>query len=74
MILIRALFLFAAEHGFSIGFKHIPGCKNDIADAISRLQHSRFRQLAPQADTHATTIPPEVFVTLSVAMKEGSKN
>ena len=26
MILVRARFLFAAEHDFSIGFKHISGC------------------------------------------------
>ena len=34
---------------------HIPGINNSIADALFRLQLSRFHALAPQADPHLTT-------------------
>ena len=47
----------AAQNNFTIALTHIPGCKDDIADALSRLQISRFRQLAPDTDAEATTTP-----------------
>jgi hypothetical protein len=42
---------------------HIPGKNNDIADAISRSQFQRFRQLAPNADTNPCQVP-EMLMTL----------
>lgn len=43
----------------NVGFKarHIPGKDNDIADALSRFQEERFRQLAPGADLTGGQVP-----------------
>ena len=61
MGLIRKLFLFAASHDFSISLKHVFGHYNPVADALSRFQDRRFRQLMPEADTSGTPIPPSVW-------------
>lgn len=44
---------------FNIWFKakHIPGVTNSIADSLSRLQFSRFRELAPEADLLGSQCP-----------------
>ena len=47
MRLMRCLTWCAASGNFIIIAKHILGINNNIADAISRFQVSRFRQLAP---------------------------
>ena len=47
--LMRCLTWCAAKGNFFITAKHIPGVHNDIADALSRFQMSRFRELAPGA-------------------------
>ena len=47
MKLMRRLTWCAAKGNFVIIAKHIPGIHNDIADALSRFQISRFRELAP---------------------------
>ena len=49
MKLMRRLTWCAAKGNFVIIAKHIPGIHNDIADALSRFQISRFRELAPGA-------------------------
>ena len=49
MRLMRRLTWCAASGNFIIIAKHIPGINNNIADALSRFQVSRFRQLAPGA-------------------------
>jgi hypothetical protein len=61
MSLIRPLFLVAANNGFSIAFKHIPGINNPTADALSRFQMPRFRSLMPNADEIPTTTPPIIW-------------
>ena len=61
MGLVRKLFLIAARQDFSISLKHIPGFLNPIADAISRFQDLRFRQLMPTADLMSTKIPALVW-------------
>ena len=61
MALTRRLFLFAAQNHFSISFKHILGHFNPVADALSRFQVERFRQLMPTADVHPTAIPETVW-------------
>ena len=61
MSLIRRLYLFAARSHFSISFKHILGHFNAAADALSRFQMSRFRQLEPDADLEPTPIPVEAW-------------
>ena len=55
--LLRMLFLTAAQHNFTVTLKHLPGKKNDIADALSRRQFTRFFALAPQADKRPTATP-----------------
>ena len=55
--LLRRLFLTAATGNFHVTIKHLPGCSNAIADAISRRQFTRFLSLSPQADPHPTPTP-----------------
>ena len=61
MALVRKLFLTAVRHQFSVAFKHISGHYNAIADAISRFQMHKFRELHPSAAEHPTPIPPEAW-------------
>ena len=61
MAVMRRLFLFAAKHGFSISLKHIFGSFNHAADALSRFQMTRFKEVAPTADSHQTQIPECVW-------------
>ena len=42
MSLVRSLFFIAAKHN-TVMIRHIPGLDNSIADALSRLQLSQFR-------------------------------
>ncbi len=63
MDLLRHLTLLTLQHNIYIRAVHIPGKHNDIADAISRFQFQRFRQLVPQADTSPCQIP-EILMTL----------
>ena len=57
MVLVRKLYLLAAEFGFSASLKHILGVFNPVADALSRLQVLKFKQLVPDAEEVATTLP-----------------
>ena len=61
MTLVRQLFLLAVNNQFSVAFKHIPGSKNPIADAISRFQERRFRALMPDAAAEQTPIPSGIW-------------
>ena len=55
MVLVRKLYLVAAQCGFSVSLKHILGIYNPVADA--RFQVVKFRQLVPDADEMATPVP-----------------
>ena len=57
MVLVRKLYLLAAEFGFSVSLKHILGIFNPVADALSRLQVVKFKQLVPDAEVVATPLP-----------------
>ena len=59
--LLRKLFFIAAKYEFTVDITHIPGLDNSLADSVSRLQVSKFRILAPQADQHPTLIPTEAW-------------
>ena len=61
MALIRKLFFLAAQNNFTVNVSHIKGTNNAIADALSRLQLHKFRQLAPMASLHPTPIPAEAW-------------
>ena len=57
MSLLRTLFLIAAKNNFTVSLKHLPGKSNEIADALSRKQFTRFFHLAPQAERLPTPTP-----------------
>ncbi|XP_061173384.1 uncharacterized protein LOC133182551 [Saccostrea echinata] len=59
MTFVRMLVLHTLKFNIQIKAQHIPGVKNEIADAISRFQWSRFRQLAPWADPYPFMVPME---------------
>ena len=61
MLLIRKLFIFAANNQFLVSFKHILGHYNEAADALSRFQVSRFRSLIPDAEADPIAIPETVW-------------
>lgn len=63
MRLVRALFFVAANGNFHVLIRHIAGVDNCIADALSRLQVQKFRQLAPQAAREPTPIPATLTFT-----------
>ena len=65
MKLVRYLFLFSARLNLNILMQHIPGHTNLSADALSRLQIPRFRQLLPGAHLHQSTPPPELWHILT---------
>jgi len=50
MHLVRFLVLISMKHNFLVRAHHVPGVYNEIADALSRFQVQRFRELAPGAD------------------------
>ena len=61
MDLVRFLVLISMKHNFLVRARHVPGAKNAIADALSRFQVQRFRELAPHADRNPCTIPPSLM-------------
>ena len=67
MHLVRSIFFCAASHQFSVLVSHIRGTDNSIADALSRFQMLRSRQLAPLADLEPTTLPPSALTLWQVA-------
>ena len=54
----------AARGNYTLTLKHIRGTENGIADALSRFQHSRFRQLAPLSQHAPMEIPTRVLEEL----------
>lgn len=64
MGLIRALVGACLRHNVLFRAKHIPGIKNEVADALSRLQLQRFRALCPHADIHPAEIPQALLQQL----------
>ncbi|XP_053161001.1 uncharacterized protein LOC128349104 [Hemicordylus capensis] len=50
MILVRAFVLACLHNNIQFLACHVPGVQNSLADALSRFQVQRFRQLAPEAE------------------------
>jgi hypothetical protein len=58
MVFVRRLVLLCLQFNIMFEAKHIPGVRNNLADALSRLQVQRFQQLAsPTMDHSPTAIP-----------------
>ena len=60
MVFVRRLVLACLNFNILFRARHVPGVKNVLADSLSRLQVSKFRQLAPvgvQASPTAIPIP-----------------
>ncbi len=55
--LMRALTMCAARNNFVFYSRYVPGLNNDIADSLSRQQWTRFRTLAPHADSLPQSLP-----------------
>lgn len=60
MKLMRQLTWCACVNNFQFSAKHVPGRKNNISDALSRLQIGKFRILAPHAE-QLPHKPPSVY-------------
>ena len=61
LALLRALFFFCATKNIHLQFFHVPGKHNTYADALSRLQVTKFRQLHPHANTDPSPVPGNVW-------------
>ena len=66
MVLVRYHCLLAARHSFSFTATSVRGKCNPIADALSRFQFQRFRQLAHHAAPHQTRIPRQLLMDLDL--------
>lgn len=58
MKLVRRLVLVCLRYNLVLSAQHIAGIDNGIADALSRFQMERFRELCPRACTFPTLVPP----------------
>lgn len=61
MVLLRAFTLKCLELNLWVEASHVEGVKNAITDSLSRLQMTRFRQLAPGADLVAAEMPGHLW-------------
>ena len=61
MTLVREIIMCAALKQFTISFQFLPGARNEVADALSRMQLDRFRALAPHSSYTSTAPASEVW-------------
>ncbi|XP_052220819.1 uncharacterized protein LOC127837617 isoform X1 [Dreissena polymorpha] len=57
MTLVRILTMRCLQKNILIKASHVPGASNDICDALSRFQMTRFRALAPEAADIPDNVP-----------------
>ena len=68
MVFVHQMVLLCLKFNILFKAKHITGVKNNLADALSRLQVQKFRQLAPAsmdrspADMHTSSSAPRELV------------
>ena len=65
MSLIRQTLFLAALYSFALRVSSVQGADNASADALSRLQVSRFRILLPSAKAPATRLLPALAAFLA---------
>lgn len=66
MVILRHITVFCLKNNILIKAEHVPGARNTLCDALSRLQVDKFRVLAPQADPEPQVVPRfplEIFDT-----------
>ena len=63
MRLVRQLMVKAMQCNTLFRARHLPGKRNVLADALSRLQVLSFKQLAPWADRQPTPLPRDIQLT-----------
>ncbi|XP_060583687.1 uncharacterized protein LOC132739884 isoform X1 [Ruditapes philippinarum] len=66
MCIVRVLTLRCLKLNILIKASHVPGCQNNICDALSRFQLTRFRELAPNADEIPCLVPPFLWHIFSL--------
>ena len=57
MQLVRRFVLECLHFNILVRAEHVPGQSNEIPDALSRFQMTRFWQAAPHADLNMTPVP-----------------
>ena len=60
MQLVRKLVLACLKHNILFQSSHVPGCQNELADTLSRLQVKQFRRLNPSCKPFPTPVPDEL--------------
>ena len=63
--LVRLLVFFASLHSFWFTSEHIPGLRNEFADALSRNKASLFLSQVPQASQNPASIPPPLVTLIA---------
>ena len=61
MKLVRCLVLACMNHNVMFQASHISGCKNVLADSLSRLQVQEFQRLSPSSKRYPTLIPDSLL-------------
>ena len=61
MVLIRIIVLKSMQHNVRIFAKYVKSKENDKADALSRLQFERFRNLDPEMEAIPHRVPEEIW-------------
>ncbi|KAM4013599.1 uncharacterized protein ACNLHF_003688 [Anomaloglossus baeobatrachus] len=63
---LRHLVLRCLELNICVVARHVPGVRNEVADALSRFQFCRFRTLVPGADADGEPCPEWLWGLASV--------
>ena len=63
--LVQLLVFFASLHSFWFMSEHIPGLKNEFADALSRNNASLFLSQVPQASQSLSSILPPLVTLIT---------
>ena len=66
MHLLHCLFFISEHHHFLIEAVHLPGKRNNAADALSRNNPPQFLQVVPEAQRQPTPVPEQALRLLVV--------
>ena len=65
MTILRAFTLRCLQLNIAVKAQHLSGCSNTAADALSRFQFQKFRELVPGADPCPTPVPDQLWIIFS---------